>query len=141
MCVANSARSQIAEGLARKTLGDLAEVQSAGSSPKFVHPLAKQVLLEAGIDISDHSSKLFSELPPSFVSNLTCLITLCAEEVCPVTAGHFQRRAWPFPDPADASKSETEQLASFREVRDRIQLKIEEFRDELLRESARVTSL
>lgn len=52
LCVANSARSQIAEGLGRELLKDIAEVCSAGSQPSTVNPMAIQVLQEIGIDIS-----------------------------------------------------------------------------------------
>ena len=40
LCVANSARSQMAEGLARDLFGDAVRVQSAGSAPSRVNPFA-----------------------------------------------------------------------------------------------------
>lgn len=50
LCVANSARSQIAEGLARRIFGDAVQVQSAGANPSRVNPLAVEVMAEVGID-------------------------------------------------------------------------------------------
>ena len=52
LCVANSARSQMAEGLARAHFGDAVHVQSAGSDAAGVNPLAVKALAELGIDIS-----------------------------------------------------------------------------------------
>ena len=57
LCVANSARSQMAEGLARKILGGQAEVSSAGSEPASVNPHAIEAMAKIGIDITSQSSK------------------------------------------------------------------------------------
>ena len=55
LCTGNSCRSHLGEGILRAALGDLADVQSAGSNPAgHVHPLAIQVMAEIGIDISGH---------------------------------------------------------------------------------------
>ena len=117
LCVANSARSQMAEGLARKYFGDKALVQSAGSRPSRVNPLAIKALAEIGIDISRHRSKSVDEIDPSSVDTV---ITLCAEEVCPVYLGKAERLHWPLPDPAGQDGTEDEQLQKFRDVRDEI---------------------
>ena len=117
LCVANSARSQMAEGLARKYFGDKALVQSAGSRPSRVNPLAIRALAEIGIDISRHRSKSVDEIDPSSVDTV---ITLCAEEVCPVYLGRAERLHWPLPDPAGPNGTEDEQLQKFRDVRDEI---------------------
>ena len=126
MCVYNSARSQLAEGLARSIMPD-AEIQSAGSTPAGVNPYAIRVLKEIGIDISKHYSKSVDQLSPGFLSTLNYVITLCAEEVCPVTVSKAKRLHWPHPDPGHAAPSEGEQLKSFREARDRIRTEIEDF--------------
>ena len=123
MCVANSARSQMAEGLARKLLKNV-EIASAGSVPQFVHPMAQKALAELGIDTLRHSSKSWEQLPQDFRENLNYVITLCAEEVCPIAVTQATRLHWPMPDPAAAEPGE--QLQRFRQVRDEIQLKIEE---------------
>jgi arsenate reductase len=95
LCVANSARSQMAEGLARKLLPDHT-IQSAGSRASFVNPLAVQAMKEIGIDISKHKSKGVDEID---LSKIDLVITLCAEEVCPVMPVNSRRLHWPFPDP------------------------------------------
>lgn len=126
MCVANAARSQMAEGIARNIFDHRAEIQSAGSKPKQVHPLAKKVLSEIGIDISSHYSKSCAELSSDFCKDLDYLITLCAEEVCPAGFSTTAKKLhWPLKDPASDSSSELEQLMSFRQTRDEILRRIQ----------------
>lgn len=122
LCVANSARSQMAEGLARTRLGDAVNVQSAGSQPSRVNPLAIRALAEIGIDITHHRSKSVSEIEPAAVD---VVVTLCAEEVCPVFLGKAKRFHWPLPDPAAAEGSGEERLQRFREARDEITRRLE----------------
>ena len=97
LCVANSARSQMAEGLARAMFGDAVRVQSAGSRPSRVNPHAIAVMREVGIDITGHASKSVQDIDPATVD---VVVTLCAEEVCPVFLGQAARLHWPIPDPA-----------------------------------------
>ena len=123
LCVANSARSQMAEGLARARFGDRARVQSAGSAPAPVNPLAVRALAELGIDISGQRSKHADSIDPSTVDTV---VTLCADEVCPVFPSRVRRLHWPLPDPAGASGSEEERLARFRTVRDAIAARLED---------------
>lgn len=114
LCVQNSARSQLAEGIARHFTPAGVTISSAGSSPAFVRPQAIEVLREIGMDISGHTSKSVAELDTSTVD---AVITLCAEEVCPVFARPVAKFHWGLPDPA---KAEGDKLAAFREVRDEL---------------------
>jgi arsenate reductase (thioredoxin) len=125
LCVANSARSQMAEGLLRARLGDGALVQSAGSEPSRVNPYAVEVMAELGIDLSSHRSRSVDEIDPATVDTV---VTLCQEEVCPAFLGKARRLHWPIPDPAsdDPSIGREEMLARFRRARDAIREKIEE---------------
>lgn len=124
LCVANSARSQMAEGLARSMLGPGVRVQSAGSQPSTVNPYAVEVLRELGIDITSHRSKSADSMDPATID---LVITLCAEEVCPVFLGQVQRLHWPIEDPAssDPSLTRDQMLARFRKARDEIRAKLE----------------
>jgi arsenate reductase len=125
LCVANSARSQMAEGLARAMLGAGATVQSAGSRPSKLNPYAVEVMREVGIDISAQTSKPVGAIDPSTVDTV---ITLCAEEVCPAYLGRARRIHWPIPDPAsDAGLGREEMLARFRAARDEIRTRLEAF--------------
>lgn len=133
MCVANSARSQMAEGLARQVFGTKAWIESAGSAPKSVNPLAIQVMKETGIDLSKQYSKSYDQLQVQFVVDLNYIITLCAEEVCPIVASRTaQKLHWPMPDPAGHDElSSEEKLQLFRNTRDALQKKLIEFKAEL----------
>lgn len=116
----------MAEGLAKEILGKSACVESAGSQPSKVNPFAIKALKEIGIDISRHYSKSYENLSPGFLAKLNYVITLCAEEVCPVLASNAKKIHWPFPDPAGKSGTDDEQLKRFIETRDAIARKIRE---------------
>lgn len=135
LCVANSARSQMAEGLAREMFGAEVRVQSAGSRPSRVNPHAIAALREAGIDIAGHASKSVQDIDPATVD---VVITLCAEEVCPVFLGGATRLHWPIPDPAsdDPALTPDELLARFRAARDEIRRRLDAHRETLLRADA-----
>lgn len=126
LCVANSARSQMAEGLARLLFGDRARIQSAGSQPSRVNPYAVEVMQEIGADLASHSSKSVDTVDPATVD---MVITLCAEEVCPVFLGQTRRLHWPIPDPAisDPAIPRDEMLRRFRSARDTIRVMLEHF--------------
>ncbi len=121
LCVANSARSQMAEGLARALAPAGVTVSSAGSRPSRVSPLAIQALDELGIDLRGHSSKGVETISPEGVD---VVITLCAEEECPVFLGRARRLHWGLPDPAGRGADEVAQLQSFREVRDELRRRL-----------------
>jgi len=129
LCVANSARSQMAEGLGRLIFGDRVRVQSAGSEPSRINPYAIEVMRELGVDLATHHSKSVETIDPDSVDTV---ITLCAEEVCPLWLGRARRIHWPIPDPAssDASLSREDMLARFRAARDAIRGLLETFRAE-----------
>jgi len=111
LCVANSARSQMAEGLARAAAPDGYRFLSAGSVPGQLNPLAVAVLREDGVDISHHRAKGLDAIP---LDDVDVIVTLCAEEVCPVVPGSVQWLHWPIPDPTN--------LTSFREARNRLKM-------------------
>lgn len=130
LCVANSARSQLAEGLAKNIFGDSGKIESAGSEPSgVVQPWAVKVLKEIDIDISQNQSKSTNDIAPSFYSNLDLIITLCAEEVCPVLPTKAKRLHWPIKDPAGVS--EVAKPEAFRDARDEIKKRIIELKNDL----------
>ena len=124
LCVANSARSQMAEGIARALVPDGVEVYSAGSAPQRVNAHAVAVLAECGIDISSHRSKSLDEV--SF-ERVDTVVTLCAEEVCPVHLHEVRRFHWPLADPAAASGSDEDVAAAFRATRDDLHRRLTAF--------------
>jgi thioredoxin type arsenate reductase len=122
LCVANSARSQIAEGIARSIVPAGTRVWSAGSRPTSVRPEAVAVLKEIGVDISQHRSKAVAEIPAAEVDTV---ITLCGEQECPLFLGKATRLHWGLPDPAAVTGSEQERLNAFRQTRDELRRSIE----------------
>ncbi len=126
ICTHNSARSQMAEALLRHLYGDRYEAYSAGTEATGVRPLSIRAMNDLDIDISKQGSKTLNqylEQPWDYV------ITVCdeANEACPVFPGGAQRLHWSFPDPSTVSGTEEEQLAVYRQVRDAIRNRIEEF--------------
>jgi arsenate reductase len=129
VCTGNSARSQMAEALLRKYAGDRFEVHSAGLEPKGIHPLTVRVLEEIGLDISSqHSKSLRTYMGRDF---FRYVITVCghADANCPqpLWAQGGVKLHWPFDDPAAVEGTEETQLAKFREVRDQIDQKIQDW--------------
>jgi arsenate reductase (thioredoxin) len=125
LCTANSARSQMAEGLMRHAAGSRYEVFSAGSKPASVRPEAIAVMKEIDIDISGHRSKSVDEFAGQ---KFDYVITVCdnAAIACPVFPGETQRLHWPFDDPAAIEGTDVEREGAFRSVRDEIQKRIRE---------------
>ena len=128
LCVANSARSQMAEGLAKSMLGQGHNIQSAGSIPSGeVHPNAVIAMDEIGIDIRDQFSKSTDDLEKDFIDNLDYAITLCAEEVCPVISASAKSLHWMNEDPANKNFSEVQLQSSFKKTRDNLYQLIKKF--------------
>jgi arsenate reductase len=118
----------MAEGLAKSMLGNSHNIQSAGSHASgLVHPNAILALEEIGIDISNNSSKNIEDLDEDFLSNLDYVITLCAEEVCPILNSDAQKLHWLNSDPVNNSFSETQLKNSFQITRENIFKLIKKF--------------
>lgn len=120
LCTANSARSQMAEGLLRHLTYGRFEVFSAGTIATQVNPFAIAAMQERNIDISHHTSKALDQfLQESF----DYVITVCdnAAETCPVFPGKAERIHWGFPDPAAVQGTDDEKLAAFVAVRNDIE--------------------
>jgi arsenate reductase len=124
LCTGNSARSQMAEGLVNRLLGDRWEAFSAGIKPAgYIHPLAVRAMAELGIDISSQRSKSTEEFR-DVVFDL--VVTVCdgAARNCPVWLGEGRRVHLGFPDPAAVTGGEAKRLEAFREVRDGLRREI-----------------
>lgn len=128
LCTGNSARSQMAEAFLRKYADDKSEVYSAGLKPSTVNPLTIQVMEEIGFDMTGHHAKSVRDFLGW--SNFATIITVCAkvEENCPSTfPGRPTKLAWSFEDPAAFEGSDEAKLEKFREVRDQIDTKIQDW--------------
>ncbi len=126
VCVHNSARSQMAEGMLRAWAGDRFEVASGGSEASQVRPEAIKVMRELGIDISGHESKTIDRF---MGQPWDWLIPVCEEacEACPYVPGAKAVLRWSFDDPSAASGTQEERLATFRRVRDEIASQVRAF--------------
>ena len=121
LCVGNSGRSQIAEGLAKDMLPKSYDIRSAGSNPaKNIHSDAILAMNEIGIDISSHKTKSIESLDIEFVNTLDHVITLCAEEVCPIVPKSTNTLHWPNEDPDNDSYTKTQSENAFRKTRENI---------------------
>ena len=126
LCVHNSARSQMAEGMLRAWAGDRFDAHSAGSEATEVRPLAIRAMSEIGIDISGQRSKAVAEYSGQ---PFDYAITVCddAKEACPYFGGARKQLHWAFDDPAAAEGSDEDRLAVYRRVRDEIARHVREF--------------
>lgn len=130
LCTANSARSQMGEGLLRYLAGEKVDVYSAGAKPSQVNPYAIRAMRERGIDISRHSSdhlEQYLDQPFDYV------ITVCdnAAESCPVFPGPARRIHWSFPDPAAVDGGDDSVFQSFIAVRDGLEEKFRKWLETL----------
>ena len=128
LCTSNSARSQMAEAFLREYGGERYQAFSAGLEPREIHPLTYRVMEEIGLPLLGHRSKSVDEYLTKI--HFHTLVTVCdqAEKNCPaVWPGLVTRLHWSFEDPAAFVGSEDEQLAKFRQIRDQIQAKVQEW--------------
>jgi arsenate reductase len=129
LCTGNSCRSQMAEGYLRYFAGHRFNVHSAGTDPKDeVHPLAVQVMLDAGIDISEQRPKGLQEFLGRMPIRYLIIVCSGADESCPrIFPGLSERLFWPFDDPAHFEGTPEETVAEFRRVRDEIRERVIEW--------------
>ncbi len=126
LCTHNSARSQMAEALLRVMAGDRFDVASAGTEATTVNPLTVRVMSEVGLDLRGHWSKTLDR----FVDETwDYVVTVCdsANESCPVFPRAGRRLHWSFPDPSQASGSDEQKLAAFRDAREAIRMRLEDW--------------
>jgi arsenate reductase len=134
LCMHNSARSQMAEGLLRHFYGERYEAFSAGSSPTQVNPIAIKVMAEIGIDISKQTSKSIEEFKNKSIELVVSVCRSSPQVICPFCAVPTLRgrpeiiiTALPgakryvhhgFSDPSEVDGSCEEKTAAFRRTRD-----------------------
>jgi protein-tyrosine-phosphatase/DNA-binding transcriptional ArsR family regulator len=100
LCTGNSARSPMAEALARARSGGAIEAVSAGSHPRPLHPNAVRAMREAyGLDLAGHACKGLDQFAGQ---RFDWVVSLCdrVREVCPEFPGHPQTIHWSLANPA-----------------------------------------
>lgn len=121
VCVHNSVRSKIAEAIFNEEVKSRnidAIATSAGTSPsRDIHPLAKAVLQEVGIEINNWPTALNE----SIIANANIIINMgCMENnFCPAI---FVEKIedWGLENPSNES------IEKFREIREKIKNKVDE---------------
>jgi len=117
ICVANSGRSVMAERIFNELARGRHHATSAGSEPGAApHPIVVEVLLEIGIDASDHRPR---RIDIDEVQKVDVDVSTCGEEACPVTPPSVRRVSWEVLDPKHRS------LAEVRAIRDEIHARVE----------------
>ncbi|MEK4733911.1 arsenate reductase (thioredoxin) [Paenibacillus sp. FSL L8-0641] len=126
LCTGNSCRSQMAEGWAKKYLGDRWNVYSAGIEAHGLNPKAVQAMNEVGLDISGQTSDIIDSV---LLNGADLVVTLCGDAAnkCPITPPHVRREHWGFDDPAKAQGTEEEKWSVFQRVRDEVGARIRKF--------------
>lgn len=132
LCTGNSARSQMSEAFTRKYAGDRFEAHSAGLEPQGINPYTIRVMEEIGISLDGQWSKSIKEYLAKV--HFAYLFTVCghAEQNCPrifLTQG--EHKHWDFEDPAAFEGSEEEKLTKFREIRDQIDQRVQNWLSEI----------
>ncbi len=140
LCNGNSCRSQMAEGWTKKLNGDIVDVYSAGVETHGLNPHAVEVMAEAGVNISNHRSKLVDEFKDI---DLDAVITVCghAHETCPYFPPRCKVIHVGFDDPprlaeeiAKQNGSNERQLDCYRKVRDEIKAFVEKMPENIFKE-------
>ena len=118
LCTGNSCRSQMAEGLLT-SFSSNTKVYSAGTKPEKVNPFAIKAMTEMGIDISKNTSNHADEYANI---DFDYVFTVCdnAKEICPIYPKAKKMVHHSFSDPADATGTDSEQLAVYLNVRDQL---------------------
>lgn len=127
LCTGNSCRSQMGEGWARHLKSNVIEAYSAGTTPHGLNRVAVKVMMQAGVDISEHGSKKISRLDGI---EFDYVVTVCdnAQESCPVFSGEAKVIHKSFDDPprlSESAGSEEEAMRHYVRVRDEIRAFVE----------------
>ena len=75
LCTGNSCRSQMAEGIARKHIGNIT-LYSAGIEAHGINPYAINAMKEIDIDISNYQSKVITS---ENIASYDLVVTLCGD--------------------------------------------------------------
>ena len=120
LCTGNSCRSQMVHGFL-KSFEPKWTVESAGTNPGGkVNDKAVEVMLDAGVDISHHTS---DNIDKYLTDEWDYVITVCddANETCPIFEGKVKNRLhMGFDDPSKTIGTPDEIYADFIRVRNQI---------------------
>jgi len=126
-CTMNSVRSVMAEAIAKHLFGHAIYIDSVGVRPGDVDLFAVAVMDEIGIDITRHRSKSFEDLDDDSFDLIISLspesqhgaVEMTRSMACDV-------ELWNTFDPTYVEGSREVRLAAYRQVRDRLAVRIKE---------------
>jgi protein-tyrosine-phosphatase len=120
LCIANSARSILAEAVLNHLAPSRFFGYSAGSRSKgVVHPMALQLLNQLDIPTHKLRSKSVAEFSRPDAPEMDFIFTICDEgknEGWPIWPGTPVSGHWSIPDPVTALGGEAERMQAFRQV-------------------------
>lgn len=127
-CKHNSCRSQMAEAYLRNMAGDRFDVVSAGLYPAMIHPMTEQVLQEDGIQIKGQTSKSIDLYLGKKVFDWIIIVCRQGEAECPqLVPLAMNTERWSLPDPVEVTGSKEDVLIAFRQTRDGIKNRVQDW--------------
>ena len=129
VCIHNSARSQMAQGILHHIAGDRFVAESAGLEAGTLNPLVVEAMAEIGLDISGNTTRRVFDVLKSG-KRFNYVITVCdaaSARKCPVFPGALKYLNWSFKDPAELQGAHDEKMSEVRKIRDAIKAKLEEW--------------
>jgi arsenate reductase len=119
LCTGNSCRSQMAHAYLAKYLAGRGSVYSAGVETHGLNPGAVSILMEDGLDITQHTSNHVDEYGHL---RFDFILTVCdhARETCPWIPGNALRIHHNFSDPSKVKGSHEEVHSAFLRTREEI---------------------
>lgn len=135
LCTGNSCRSQMAHGFLQSFDPNITVCSAGTQASGKVNPRAVEVMAEAGVDISRHTS---DPVDKYLNDAWDYVITVCggANETCPMFTGKVRHRLHiGFEDPSEAVGTDEFVMSEFRRVRDEISVAFRKFYDEEIKPS------
>ena len=125
LCTHNSARSQLAQGIAQQRGGTRIAAFSAGSEPTEIRPEALTLLRERAVDTTGYRAKSLAEFADQ---SFDYVVTVCdrVREVCPIFLGDPIHLHWSIPDPVQID-DDADRMQAFSSVEAELELRIEHF--------------
>lgn len=127
LCGMNAVRSPIAEQIARKMLPRDVFVASAGVRPGERDPFVDAVLAEAGLSLGDRQPRSLDQMEDDYFDLIVTLSPEAHHRALEMTRSLASEvEYWPMPDPTGIGGTRDQIMASYREVRERLEKRIAE---------------
>lgn len=121
----NAVRSPMAEQLARRMLPPTIFVASAGVRAGERDPFVDAVLAEDGLTLGERHPRTLDDLEDDYFDLIVTLAPEAHHAALELTRSlAVEVEYWPTPDPTDAGGTREHIMASYRDVRERLKLRI-----------------